>query len=94
MTPTPAPAPITTPTQVRYPWRATVRTVAAAAVGALSLLPVAAATAGVDTVPAVAQAIVVAGAITRVLALPGVDTWMRRFLPWLASAPVAAVRSE
>ncbi|MFJ6199824.1 hypothetical protein [Micromonospora sp. NPDC092111] len=102
MTTTPVPAPNTTPTQVRYPWRATARTVLAAGVGALSLLPVAAATAGVDTVPAVAQAVVVAGAITRVLALPGVEAWMGRFLPWLASAPapapasapVAAVPSE
>lgn len=82
------------PTQTRYPWRATARTVAAAAVGALSLLPVAAATAGVDTAPAVAQAIVVAGAITRVLALPGVDAWLRRYAPWLATAPADVVRSE
>ncbi|WP_036391702.1 hypothetical protein [Micromonospora chokoriensis] len=75
------------PTQTRYPWRATVRTLFAAGVGALSLLPVAAATAGVDTVPAVAQAVGVAGAITRVLALPGVDAWLRTYVPWLATAP-------
>ncbi|MBQ1011811.1 hypothetical protein KBX53_12815 [Micromonospora sp. M51] len=81
------PTPPVAPTQTRYPWRATLRTVAAAGLGALSLLPVAAATAGVDTLPAVAQAIVVAGAITRVLALPGVDAWLRQYVPWLAAAP-------
>lgn len=76
-----------TPTQTRYPWRATLRTVLAALVGALSLLPTIAVTAGIDTVPAVAQAVVVAGAITRVLANPAVDAWLRRYLPWLAAAP-------
>ncbi|MBM7083595.1 hypothetical protein [Micromonospora humidisoli] len=75
------------PTQTRHPWRATARTVVAGAVGALSLLPVVAVTAGVDAVPAVAQAVVVAGAITRVLALPGVDAWLRTYVPWLATAP-------
>ncbi|TDC01864.1 hypothetical protein E1091_02010 [Micromonospora fluostatini] len=77
------------PTQTRHPWRATVRTAFAATVGALSLIPVAAATAGIDTVPAVTQAVVVAGAITRVLALPGVDAWLRVYVPWLASEPPA-----
>ncbi|WP_329104453.1 hypothetical protein OG792_29730 [Micromonospora sp. NBC_01699] len=76
-----------TTTQTRHPWRATARTVLAALVGALSLVPTVAATTGLDTVPAVAQLIVVAGVITRILAIPGVDLWLRRFLPWLASAP-------
>ena len=75
------------PTQTRHPWRATVRTVVAALVGALSLLPTVAVTAGVDAVPAVAQAVTVAAAVTRVLALPGVDAWLRTYLPWLASSP-------
>ncbi|MEV6798553.1 hypothetical protein AB0M91_09415 [Micromonospora rifamycinica] len=77
------------PTQTRHPWRATIRTVVAGTVGALSLLPEVALTAGVDTVPAVAQAVVVAGAVTRVLALPAVDAWMRQYVPWLATAPAA-----
>lgn len=76
-----------TPTQTRHPWRATLRTVAAALVGAVSLVPTVAVTAGVDQVPAVAQVVVVAGAVTRVLALPQVDAWLRRYAPWLASAP-------
>lgn len=76
-----------TATQSRHPWRATARTIFAAVVGLLSLLPVIAATAGVEAVPAVAQTLVVTGAVTRVLALPRVEAWMRRFLPWLAAEP-------
>ncbi|WP_435589819.1 hypothetical protein [Micromonospora aurantiaca (nom. illeg.)] len=75
------------PTQTRHPWRATLRTLAAAIVGAITLIPVVAVTAGVDTVPAVAQVIAVATAVTRVLALPAVDAWLRRYLPWLATTP-------
>jgi hypothetical protein len=82
-TPTPA------PTQTRYPWRATLRTVVAAAVSLLSLLPVIAATARVDAVPVVAQVLVVAGTITRILAIPGVDDWLRRYLPFLAASPTS-----
>lgn len=78
------------PTQVRHPWRATFRTVVAATLAALTLLPVAAATAGLDAVPAVAQVLAVTGAITRVLALPGVDAWLRTYVPWLAAAPATA----
>lgn len=76
-----------TPTQTRYPWRATARTVFAALVGGISLLPLVAVTAGVDAVPAVAQVVAVSAAVTRVLALPGVDAWLRRFVPWLAAEP-------
>jgi len=84
--------PVPAPTQTRYPWRATLRTVAAAAVGALSLIPVVVATAGLSTVPAVAQVVAVAGAITRVLAVPAVDAWLHTYLPWLAGHNPAARR--
>lgn len=78
-----------TPTQTRHPWRATARTLFAAIVAALSLLPTAAATAGIDTVPAVAQVLAVTAAITRVLALPGIERWLRTYVPWLAAEPGA-----
>jgi hypothetical protein len=81
-------------TQSRHPWRATIRTVFAAAVALLTLLPVIAATAGVDTVPAIAQVLVVAGAVTRVLALPDVERFMELYIPWLAASPVEAVASD
>ncbi|BCJ61612.1 hypothetical protein [Micromonospora endophytica] len=74
-------------TQTRHPWRATLRTIFAAVIGLLSLLPTIALAAGVDDVPLIAQALGVAAAVTRILAIPGVDAWLRQHLPWLASAP-------
>lgn len=82
------------PTQTRHPWRATVRTIFAAGVALLTLLPVIAATAGVDTVPAIAQVLLVAGAVTRVLALPGVERFLELYLPWLAASPVEGIEAE
>jgi len=81
-------------TQSRHPWRATIRTVFAAGVALLTLLPVIAATAGVDTVPAIAQVLVVAGAVTRVLALPDVERFMELYIPWLAASPAEAVAAD
>lgn len=81
-------------TQSRHPWRATVRTIFAAAVALLTLLPVIAATAGVDTVPAIAQVLLVAGAVTRVLALPGVERFMELYIPWLAASPAEGVAAD
>ncbi|WFE47629.1 hypothetical protein [Verrucosispora sp. WMMD1129] len=75
-------------TQTRHPWRATLRTIFAVAIGLLSLLPTIALAAGVDDVPLIAQALGVAAAVTRVLAIPGVDAWLREYVPWLASAPI------
>jgi hypothetical protein len=74
------------PTQVRHPWRATARTVLAGLVAALPIVPVAVHELGVESVPWVAGALVVIGAATRVLAMPGVDAWLRKFVPWLAAS--------
>ncbi|MEU0151511.1 hypothetical protein [Micromonospora fulviviridis] len=82
-------APVAPTTQTRHPWRATARTIFAAVVALLSLLPTIAAVAGVDAVPLIAQALTVAAAVTRILAIPGVDDFLRRYLPFLASAPAA-----
>ncbi len=75
-------------TQVRYPWRATLRTIfqfltaLAAAwaliVEALNLNP---------GIPWVAGSLALAAAITRVMALPVVEDLLQRFLPWLAASP-------
>lgn len=79
---------MSTPTQTRHPWRATVRTIVAVAVAMAALLPLIVAASGVDeTVPVVAVVLAVAGAITRVMALPQVDEFLARFVPWLAAAP-------
>lgn len=78
------------PTQVRRPWRATARTVFQGAVALATLLPFVAS--GVygdgDNVPAaVVQVLAVSAAITRVMALPQVEVFLRRFLPFLAATP-------
>jgi hypothetical protein len=75
-------------TQRRFPWRATLRTAfqAGTALAAGAPLIYQAAT---DHDPAAATgaagiALAVAAGITRVMALPTVDTFIRRFLPFLA----------
>lgn len=77
------------PTQTQHPWRATLRTVVAGVLGLLSLLPVIVAAGHLEAVPGVAQALAVSAAVTRILAIPGVDAWLRRYLPWLAAQPPA-----
>lgn len=76
---------VESPTQVEYPWKATVRTVFAVTVAVLTLIPVVAVTAGISTQFAVVQVVAVAGAITRVLALPQVNDFLKTFVPWLAA---------
>lgn len=78
-------------TQTKYPWRATVRTTVAGVVALVSLLPTIALVAHVDDVVWVGQVLAVAAAVTRVLAIPSVDYWLKRYLPWLASAPLNPV---
>lgn len=83
------PEPTQAPTQTRHPWRATLRTVVAALVGLLGLLPVLATVPGVESVPGWSRAVAIAAVVTRIMAMPGVDEWLRRFLPVLASEPRA-----
>lgn len=75
------------PTQARHPWRATVRTIVAAVVGLALLGPLVAAELGVQSVPWAAGVLAVIGAVTRVLAIPGVEAWMRQYVPWLSAEP-------
>jgi hypothetical protein len=75
------------PTQSRHPWRATVRTVFAAGVALLTLLPTIAVVGHVDTVAWVTQVLVVTGAITRILAIPGMNAWLKEYLPGLSAVP-------
>lgn len=82
---------MTIPTQIARPWRTTIRTlfqgiVAAAAVAA----PVYEAAVHQDAAAATgwaATGLAVAAAVTRVMALPAVDTFLARFLPFLAAQP-------
>lgn len=79
------------PTQVRHPWRATARTVFAALIGFAPMAPVIyhAATGGEpdQATGAAAVGLAVAGGVTRVIAIPAVDAWLRRFVPFLATEP-------
>ena len=79
------------PTQVRRPWRATVRTVFAALVSLAALAPLIAEAVeeatGYDLsgVPFVVVVLAVCAAVTRVMAVPAVEVFLKRFLPFLAA---------
>lgn len=70
----------TQPTQIRHPWRATVRTAFAAIVGFLPLAALLAHELGVESVPWVAGTLAVIAGITRWLAYPGVNRWFTKWL--------------
>lgn len=82
-----------TPTQVRRPWRSTLRTVFQALVGFAALAPLLAAAiedaTGYDLqgVPFVVVALAICAAVTRIMAVPQVEAFLRRFLPFLSAAP-------
>ena len=63
------------PTQIEYPWRATARTIFQAFVGLCALVPL---LVGTDTPPvgAVAVALTVSAAVTRIMAMPQVNDWI------------------
>lgn len=75
------------PTQTVHPWRATVRTIFAALVAALPLVPAVVSVAGVGSIPWIAGGVAAIGAVTRVLAIPGVEAWLKQWAPWLSAQP-------
>lgn len=77
-----------------HPWRRTARTIFAALVAAASMAP-AVYVAATHHDPAAATGyaatgLAIAGAVTRVLALPVVEAFLRRFAPFLSAGDVAA----
>lgn len=87
MTPDQPPAP---PTQVRRPWRSTIRTVVQLVVAVATVAPLVAAGVyvDVDQAPAiVGQVLAAAAVVTRVMALPAVEAFLRRWVPWIAADP-------
>lgn len=75
-----------------HPWRRTARTVFQAAVGLAALAPFVY-TAATQQEPEAAYggfatALAVSAGVTRVMALPGVEQWLQRFLPFLAADDV------
>jgi hypothetical protein len=78
------------PTQTRHPWRATARTVVAGLVGLAAVLPQIDDTVHLSkTWPWFAGVLGVAAAITRILAAPAVEQWIRdnKLTGWLSAAP-------
>lgn len=73
------------PTQVQHPWRTVVRTVFQTAFAIMVLLPAIVQEAGVATIPWVAGALTVTGAITRVLILPSVQDFLAKHVGWLSA---------
>lgn len=84
---TPTPSPV--PTQVKKPWRATLRTAFAALVAVASMAPlVYSAAFQNDPEKATgwaALALAIASGITRVLAVPAVEAFLQTYLPFLAA---------
>lgn len=76
------------PTQSQYPWRAVLRTVAAAIVSVAAIWGLIVEAAGVDaTGPVVALTLAVAGGITRIMAIPQVEVFLKKFAPFLSAEP-------
>ena len=66
------------PSQTRHPWRATLRTALAGVIGAASLAPDVLAAAHVNSTVLGVQAIAVAAAVTRIIAIPGVNALLTK----------------
>lgn len=81
-------------TQVRYPWRAAVRTALAAGTAALIAFPDIVRVLSIEDLPGVAAIMAISLALTRVFALPSVDAWLRRYAPWIASRPPAPIKGD
>lgn len=77
------------PTQVRRPWRATARTAFQAFVALCVMFPILVETADLDpkAFPWLAVPLGVAAVVAKIMALPAVNTFLARFIPFLAAAP-------
>jgi hypothetical protein len=78
------------PTQVQYPWRSTGRTAFQVLVAAAAMWGLVVEAAGVDQANTyIAATVTAAAGVNRVMALPVVNDFIARFLPWLAAEPKA-----
>lgn len=78
------------PTQVQYPWRSTARTAFQVLVAAAAMWGLVVEAAGVDQANTyIAATVTAAAGVNRVMALPAVNDFIARFLPWLAAEPKA-----
>lgn len=74
-------------TQTKHPWRATFRTGFAMLVGAAPVIAEYLGGLHVGGPVVIGQTIAAAAAVTRILARPDVDAWLRVYFPWLAASP-------
>jgi hypothetical protein len=81
------------PTQVRRPWRSTARTIFQATISLAAMWGLIVAALDLPDWAWVGTSIAVAGGITRVMAIPAVEAWLRRFFPFLAAAPAPKTTS-
>lgn len=73
-------------TQVRRPWRATVRTLFQAVIGFAAMWGIVVEALGLDTEwQWVSASLVATAALTRLMAVPQVEAWLLRFVPFLAA---------
>lgn len=76
-------------TQSQHPWRATIRTILAVVIALAAMAPVVYTAATMQSpelaTGAAAAVLTIAAAITRIMALPAVEAFLQRFLPWLAA---------
>lgn len=74
------------PTQVKKPLRAMLRTIVAAIVGFLPILPTIAKEFGlVESLPWMATVLAISAAITRIMATEAAETWLNKYAPWLTA---------
>ena len=88
------PEPNEHPTQVRRPRAAVARTLVAAFLGLLPLIPEIVKLYGLDSIPWVASAAALAATTTKVLAMPGVEKWLSTYAPWLSAGGTPPDRKE
>ena len=74
-------------TQSRHPWRATARTIFQVTLSLASLLPTIAVAGDLNTKAGVAQVLAVCAVITRIMAMPAVNDFLRQYAPFLAAEP-------
>lgn len=79
------------PTQTKYPWRTVLRSVFQGIVGFAPVFPLIVGASGADeTGPAIALGLAVSGGITRIMAVPQVEDFLQKHVPWLAAKPASA----
>lgn len=76
-----------------HPWRRTARTIFAWVTGIAPMIPLIVDAGNFsEATPGLAGALAISSAVTRILALPQVETFLRSYVPWLAAQDVEAGR--